>query len=409
MTLPVPLDPAALATLATGRDQSLFADDLAACSPRIREAVHGRRVLVIGGAGSIGSATVRALLPFGPAHLHVVDRDENSLAELVRDLRSGRKALGPELRTLPLDYGAPVMRRFLGDEPPYDLVLNFAALKHVRSERDVYSLTQLLETNVLRQERFLGWMAERGSAVRYFCVSTDKAANPASLMGASKRVMEHVMFSGLRPIPAGSVLTSARFANVAFSAGSLLESFLRRIARRQPLAVPAGTRRYFVSLEEAGQICLIAATAVPGHHIVVPRLGEVDLRLLEEIAAGIIEWSGWTPLFVDGEDAARAAMERFPSTRRYPISVTALDTSGEKPTEEFFGEGESEVDVGLSRIAAIPYTGGRTQDVREFLGELQALVAGEHRATKAEVVEWMRRALGNFDHVETGRHLDGRM
>lgn len=411
MTFPVTLDPAFLARLATNRSGSLFAADVNNCASRILEAVQGRRVLVIGGAGSIGSATVGALLPFAPANLHVVDKDENGLARLARDLRSGPEPLSvPDLRTLPLDYGSPVMRRFLDDEPPYDLVLNFAALKHVRSEKDVYSLTQLLDTNVVRQKRFLDWLAERGEAARYFCVSTDKAVNPVSLMGASKLLMEHVMFSGIQPLPAGSVLTSARFANVAFSAGSLLESFLQRIASRQPLAVPRGTRRYFVSLEEAAQICLIAATSVPGDHIVVPRPGrEFDLRLLDDIAVGIVERSGWTPLFVDDEDGARAAMKRFSVTGRYPILRTPLDTSGEKPFEEFVSDGEREVDVGLIGLAAVRYGGIRLGDLRDCLAELEALAAGERTFTKKGVVEWIRRAVGDFEHFETGYHLDQRM
>lgn len=409
MTGPGGPDPAVLATLATNRTRSLFADDMAACAEQIRGAVHARRVLVIGGAGSIGSATVRMLLPSLPACVHVVDQDENGLAELVRDLRSGPEPLGVgDLRTLPLDYGAAVMRRFLDDEPPYDLVLNFAALKHVRSEKDIYSLTQLLDVNVLRQARFMAWLAERAAATRYFCVSTDKAANPVSLMGASKRVMEHVMFSGIRPLPAGSVVTSARFANVAFSAGSLLESFLRRIARRQPLAVPRETRRYFVSIEEAGQICLLAASAVPDHTIAVPRLSG-EGRLLDEIAVGLIERSGWTPVLVDDEDEARAAMERFPVTGRYPVLLTPLDTAGEKPFEEFVADDEREVEVGLQHLAAVPYECREVGELAELLGKLERVSAGETSPTKAQVIEWIRRVVANFDHRETGRDLDQRM
>ncbi len=406
-----PLDPSALATIATNREFSLFAEDLTRCTPQIRDAVEGRRVLVIGGAGSIGTAAVRTLLPFTPAHLHIIDQDENGLAELVRDLRSGPAATGvPDLRTLPLDYGAPAMRRFVEDEPPYHLILNFAALKHVRSEKDIYSLTQLLDTNVVRQARFLDWIAKSGRETRYFSVSTDKAANPVNLMGVSKRVMEHVMFSGIRPLPTGSRVTSARFANVAFSAGSLLDSFLRRIARRQPLAVPRETFRYFVSTEEAGQICVIAATAVPNRHIAFPRLSaQHDLRRLDEIAAGVVERSGWTPTFVDDEDAARAAMERLTLSGRYPIMLTERDTSGEKPFEEFVARGEREVEIGFAKLAALSYQGVGKDALRECLSKVEALAAGERRATKREVIEWIRCVEGIFEHLDTGRNLDERM
>ncbi len=410
MTTSVPLNPAVLAPLATNRVQSLFAADMAERSPRILEAVQGRRVLVVGGAGSIGSATIRALLPFGPAQLHVVDQDENGLAELVRDLRSGPEALTADLRTLPLDFGSPAMRRFLDDQSSYHVVLNFAALKHVRSEKDVYSLTQLLDTNVVRQARLLAWLAERGAPTRYFCVSTDKAVNPLSLMGASKRVMEHVMFSGIRPLPPGSVVSSARFANVAFSSGSLLAGFLNRIARRQPLAVPQGARRYFVSLEEAGQICLIAAATLPDHHIAVPRLDDQqDLRLIEEIAIRVVEKSGWSPFLVDDEDAARAAMRRLNETGCYPVLLTRLDTSGEKRFEEFVAADEYLVDIGLTQLAAVPYRCAGMEGLQELLSAIEGLASGERRATKAEVVEWMGRFLPTFHHAETGRILDRRM
>ena len=275
----------ALETAVTRRTRSLFADDVAERRGGLIEAIAGRRILVVGGGGSIGAVTVRLAADLRPAALHVVDQNENYLAELVRDLRGSPQGIDPrvEFRMLPVDYGSPIMRRFLSDAPPYDAVLNFAAMKHVRSEKDVYSTLQMFDTNIIKHVRFKTWLAEHGHGARYFAVSTDKAANPSSLMGASKRLMEDVAFGV--PTPPVGIATSARFANVAFSNGSLLQGFRHRLARGQPLAAPRDTRRYFVSHAEAGELCLLAAFAAPTGHIVFPRMDpETELQPLDEIA-----------------------------------------------------------------------------------------------------------------------------
>ena len=261
----------ALGSIATGRSTSRFAADVAVHNDAMCATFSGKRVLVVGGAGSIGAATVRALLPFDPAALHVMDQDENGLAELVRDLRSTGLLSGSlDLRLEPLDYGSGVARRFLAAAGPYDAVLHFAALKHVRSEKDAASILQMLDTNVLKQARLMSWLAEEGDPARYFAVSTDKAANPVNVRGASTRLMEQLLFTDA-VVPARSATrTSARFANVAFSAGSLLASWGERIRKRQPVAVPRDTRRYFVTLDEAAEICLLAGSAIPDKHLAVP-------------------------------------------------------------------------------------------------------------------------------------------
>ncbi|MFH1741486.1 MAG: polysaccharide biosynthesis protein, partial [bacterium] len=224
------VDVATLSSLATGRSKDLFQDDFDANIDILAERVSGARVLVIGGAGSIGSSTVKILSRYRPRALHIVDQNENGLVELVRSLRSDVEPLRVEdFRTLPLDYGAPVMRQFLNDSGPYDMVLNFAALKHVRSEKDLFSLTQLLDTNIIKQMHFMGWLTAQNTHFDYFCVSTDKAARPVSMMGASKRVMEHLIFSDDIVQGFAAEVTSARFANVAFSDGSLLYGFQKRM------------------------------------------------------------------------------------------------------------------------------------------------------------------------------------
>ena len=273
----------------------------------------------------------------------------------MRDLRSQP---GPfdvsALRALPLAYGAPILRRLLAESPAYDLILHFAALKHVRSEKDVYSLVQMLDTNLVKQERLLNLMAEAGWGGRYFCVSTDKAANPVNLMGASKRVMEHLIFTRVAAMMTGASVTSARFANVAFSNGSLLAGFLHRLEKRQPLSVPRDTRRYFVSLPEAGRICLLAACVAPDHHIVIPRLSaERDLVDRESLACAILDHAGFKARIYEDEAESKSNLASDVAAGRYPLLVTELDTSGEEPFEEFVGEDDEIVDFGLETLAVV--------------------------------------------------------
>ena len=399
-----------LAVLATGRSAPLFQRDVEARRPGLAALIDGARILVIGGAGSIGSATIQQLVAFRPACLHVVDQSENNLAELVRDLRSrpGGSSL-PGLLPLPLDYGSLHMERFLKSQAPYEYVFNFAALKHVRSEKDVSSTLQMLDTNVLKLARLLRWLAERGGVRRFFSVSTDKAANPVNLMGASKRLMECVMFSEETgtAIPA----TSARFANVAFSDGSLLHGWLRRLEKGQPFAVPAGTRRFFISLEEAGQICLLAALLLPAGHIAIPRLApETDLQDLEAVARRVIAHFGLTPRIYGDEDEARQRVEADRKEGCYPLLLTPLDTDGEKSFEEFIGTGETQVEVGLAELAALPFLPPAPGTLKDYLATLEAQVLDPARVvTKDAIVSAVHQVVPQFSHVETGKGLDGRM
>ena len=301
------MDVASLSSLATGRSESLFAADVESRREELLPRLGGRRILVVGGSGSIGTATVAAIAAYRPQSLHVVDQNENTLAELVRTLRSDPAGLAvPDFRCLPIDFGSTIMQRMLRESPAYDYVLNFAALKHVRSEKDVCSLLQMLDTNLLKQTRLLRWLAEKGGLNRYFCVSTDKAANPVNLIGHSKRAMEHVVFSGEIAPALIAETVSARFANVAFSDGSLLDGFLKRLQKRQPLAVPRQTRRYFISLVEAGQICLLAAFSAPHRHTLVPRLDPAaDLHDLQDVAEAVLRCAGFEPALYHDEAEAR--------------------------------------------------------------------------------------------------------
>lgn len=401
-----------LIAVATGHADSRFAADIAARSGQIGEALSGRRVLVIGGAGSIGSATLRALLPYGPAAVHVVDQNENGLAELARDIRSEALA-GPslDLQLMPLDYGAQVAKRFLAQGGPYDVVLHFAALKHVRSEKDVASILQMIDTNVLKQARLMEWLASEAPPLRYFAVSTDKAANPVNFMGASKRLMEQLLFTA-SIVPMGAATrTSARFANVAFSAGSLLESWSERLRKGQPVAVPRDTRRYFVSLAESAEICLLAAAATPDRHLAIPDFNPAaDLHELAPIAEAFVRDAGFTPAWFDTEEDARQAMAREPQRGAWPILLTARDTDGEKPEEVFVAANEEVVNIGLRALRGVPQRGSDHAVLREVLDTLQLWVT-DPRITvpKHALTECIVRVVPEFAPATAGKTLDARM
>jgi len=406
----VPTD--SLSLLTTGRSSDLFLADMESCAHSISKAFLGARVLVIGGAGSIGSATIRLILRFCPRALHVADQNENKLAELVRDLRSSPSEFCVEdFRTFPLDYGTPLMRRLLAEMDSYDVVFNFAAVKHVRSEKDAYSLLRMLETNVVKAAHFLSWLVEKSPECKYFCVSTDKAANPVSLMGASKRIMEHAIFSG-EVIPGSPChVTSARFANVAFSDGSLLDSFLKRLQNRQALAAPKDTRRYFISLAEAGQICVIAATCAPHKHLLIPRLDpSIDLRDLELVACEVLRSFGYEPRVYGIAAEAKANLESDVKKGYYPLLLTERDTSGEKRFEEFVGGGETVVDVGLKNLMGVQYLPAPPSTLQGFLKKIESVIASPFApVTLPEIATWMRSVVPELHHLSTGRSLDDRM
>jgi len=393
----------------TRRKQSFFWSDLNAYSADISAKLRGRRVLVIGGGGSIGSATTRLLVDYAPSVVHVIDQNENYLVELVRYLRGRPLGLGNiDFRTLPIDYGSSIMERFLREaERPYEIVLNFAALKHVRSEKDIYSVLQILDTNLVRHARFKRWLSKYGHGQVYFAVSTDKAANPTSLMGASKRLMEDLIF-GLYAAQAQRT-TSARFANVSFSNGSLLDGFLRRLATRQPLAAPRDTRRYFISQIEAGELCLIAALLPPDKHVAFPKLNPSgELQSLESIAVRVLEHFGLTPQFYEDEEDARRDLDRVARSGRWPLLLTPLNTSGEKSYEEFVGEGETAVDIGMKAIRAFCHVPSRAIDGKLF-DRMALLIDDPHRPVNINrIVEEVSQALASFCHVDTGKNLDQR-
>jgi len=407
-----------IARRVTGRSRSLFADDLAAHDEELRAAIEGRSLLVIGGAGTIGAAFVREALRYRPSRLVVVDTSENGLTELTRDLRSTAGQYVPDAyTTYPIDFGSPTFARLFAAEVasaqgPFDVVAHFAAHKHVRSEKDRFSIEAMVRNNVLSSVRLLDLVADSG-AQRFFCVSTDKAANPANVMGASKKLMEDAVLAyaaeGLVPA------TTARFANVAFSNGSLPAGFLERIAKRQPLSAPSDVRRYFVSPQESGQLCLAACLLGEPGDIAFPRLGASTMLTFDAIADALLDELGYAPERYATEDEAREAALRLAPLAQgavgpaWPVHYFASDTSGEKPAEEFHTDDEP---VDLDRFAAIgivrPGAPMTVAGIRSTSAELAELFERDG-LDKAEIVALLGRLVPTFSHVETGRGLDARM
>lgn len=395
-----------IATAVTGRSTSLFAADLAAHEADLRAGIEGKSVLVIGGAGTIGSSFIRALLPFRPARLVVVDLNENGLTELTRDLRSTDGQYVPsEYLTYPISFGDAVFERMLAAQGPFDVVAHFAAHKHVRSEKDRYSIEAMLENNVLSTAHLLDLLLD-APPEHFFCVSTDKAANPANVMGASKKLMEEAVLAYSGSLPA----VTARFANVAFSNGSLPDGFLERMAKHQPLSAPSDVLRYFVSPEESGQLCLLACiTGEPGD-IFFPRLEEPQMLTFSAIADALLTELGYEPVRCASEDEARElAASLAPGDTRWPVYYFESDTSGEKSFEEFYTGTET---VDWDRFTALGVVKGVASQgvagIRQLALNLRDLFAREDLPKEA-IVEVLTRLVPTFQHVETGRSLDQKM
>jgi nucleoside-diphosphate-sugar epimerase len=412
----------AIAQEVTGRSVSLFAPDLVAQQNLLEGAVAGRRILVTGGAGSIGSATIMELLRLRPATLAVLDPSENNLVELTRSIRSMDHRTAAEVLIEPLDYGSPLAASWLRSQQTFDLVLSFAALKHVRSERDTFSLLRLLEVNLLKADRFLATLRRQGhGSGGVFFVSTDKAANPVSLMGASKRVMELLLWAHAQAGTPASLLdggsapplprvSAARFANVAFSDGSLPWGFLQRLEKHQPLAAPGDVRRYLLSPREAGQLCLLATLCCPHRHVLVPLLDPVDdLVSFTDIAVATLHAFDLEPAWFDDAELARISVTTEQARGRYPILVTTSDTSGEKDIEEFVAIGEQALDAGL---AAARVVAGPVVDAAKLATVLQGIalaVDGAVQVAKHDLVDLLTRVVPELAHKETGTSLDGKM
>jgi FlaA1/EpsC-like NDP-sugar epimerase len=387
-----------------GRDESLFAADVAENEKAMSEIIRANRFLVIGGAGSIGSAVVRELFKRDAKSLDVVDISENNLVELVRGLRSSIGYNTGDFRTFALDCGSHEFARLMA-ETSYDFVLNLSALKHVRSEKDPYTLMRMIRVNILNTIESLE-MAASGGTRKYFCVSTDKAANPVNMMGASKRIMEMFLFSNIN----ATTVSTARFANVAFSDGSLLHGYNNRFLRGQPISAPRDIERYFLTQQESGELSLMSALFGDRHEIFFPK-NDVSLKLTKftDIAKKFLLAKGFEPVECQSENEAREMASRLIAQKKWPVYFFESDTSGEKYFEEFYTMGE-ELDYNrYDSIGIVKYSHYSDDGkLKEFLNKLKKIEL-DREWKKSDFIDLFNDTIENFNHIETGRNLDQRM
>jgi FlaA1/EpsC-like NDP-sugar epimerase len=388
-----------------GRTAPLFDTDIGAYADVLGDSVAQGRFLVIGGAGSIGQAVTREIFSRNPKTLHVVDISENNMVELVRDIRSTLGYIDGDFQTFALDSGSTEFDALMAASDGYDYVLNLSALKHVRSEKDPYTLMRLINVNILNTISSVAWSQKLG-AKKYFCVSTDKAAAPVNMMGASKRIMEKFLIRHSADMP----ISTARFANVAFSDGSLLHGFNQRIAKRQPLSAPNDVRRYFITAPESGQLCLMSCMLGENRDIFFPKLSEqLHLTTFSDIARRYLKNLGYEPYECASEDEARNRVEELAAKRQWPCYFFASDTSGEKDFEEFFTPGETLDMDRFSDLGVIKNSPDYDpEQLDRFLNEIIRLKT-QGSWSKTDLVALFNATLDSFAHKETGRYLDGRM
>ena len=402
----------------TRRPESLLAADFVKCADEMHRRIDGKRMLVIGGAGTIGSNYVKAALRgFNPSGMYVVDIDENSLTELTRELRAGEYNVPDEYITEPIDLGSDLFDRFFKAKGPFDIVANFAARKHVRAERDVFSIEAMCETNVFMAKKLLDILLKEPPEA-FFCVSTDKAANPVNVMGATKKLMEETIMAYSDRLP----VKTARFANVAFSNGSLPIGWLNRIQKKQPLSCPLGIRRFFVSPVESGELCLFASVMAESGDIVYPKLDpEKDMIPFDAVVKDMLNDMGLGCKACFSSDEAKAAMGDFSHKEHkghkegvesgggYPCEFFGSDTSGEKTFEEFYTDTDVKDEKTFVHLGAVKNSKKRpVEEVEAIFANLRNVFATP-AATKADVIEVLKEYLPNFQHIEKGKSLDSRM
>jgi nucleoside-diphosphate-sugar epimerase len=390
----------------TGRNSSLFLKDIENNDAALQKRIDGKSVLVIGGAGTIGSNYIKALLKFNPAKLYVVDTNENGLTELVRDLRSSIGYNIPDdFKTYPMNFGDKVFEKMFRYEGGFDIVANFAAHKHVRSEKDVFSVEAMIDNNVVKAKTLLDLLLEF-TPQHFFCVSTDKAANPVNIMGASKKLMEQVILAYGKHFK----VTTARFANVAFSNGSLLQGFIERMSKNQPLSSPSDVKRYFVSPEESGQICLLACILGETGDIFFPKLREEDMLDFATIAKSFLNDLGYSADESYSDIEAKEKAEKFdPLSKNYPVYFFQSDTTGEKSFEEFYVASEIKDETTYKGLGVVKNPELPLFDaLQPFFKKLNTLLRSND-IEKNDIVELLNEYVPTFTHAETGKYLDQKM
>ncbi len=388
-----------------GRSELLFTQDINSNEHQLREIVASSSFLVIGGAGSIGQAVTKEIFKRNPLKLHVVDISENNMVELVRDIRSSFGYINGDFQTFALDIGSLEYDAFIAADGKYDYVLNLSALKHVRSEKDPFTLMRMINVNIFNTDKTIQQAIDKGTK-KYFCVSTDKAANPVNMMGASKRIMEMFLLRRSKQI----TISTARFANVAFSDGSLLHGFNQRIQKQQPIVAPNDIKRYFVIPQESGELCLMSCIFGENRDVLFPKLSEsLHLITFADIAVEFLKQLGYEPFLCVDEDEARRLMETLPQEGKWPCLFTKSDTTGEKDFEEFYTDNEI---LDMARFVNLGVIKNEyyNNDIKLnlFSTAINSMKA-EGEWSKEQIVELFHKMIPNFGHKETGKYLDAKM
>jgi FlaA1/EpsC-like NDP-sugar epimerase len=397
--------PQFIKTFITKRENSLFSEDMHKYRDILSSEIKGKSVLVIGGAGTIGSSFIKAALRYEPSRMFVIDTNENGLTELTRDLRSTFGQYIPEnYKTYPMNFGDPVFKKMFLQEGPFDIVANFAAHKHVRSEKDHYSIEAMIDNNVFKAMEFLNLLCEY-KPDHFFCVSTDKAANPVNVMGASKKLMEEVIMAYSSEIK----ITTARFANVAFSNGSLLDGYIQRIFKKQPISCPSDVKRFFVSPEESGQICLLACILGNTGEIFFPKIGEEEMVSFKDITLDFFKQMSIPIAECLSETEAKTFSKNMNIEDAHPVYFFESDTSGEKLYEEFYTNSDV-VDLNLFEGMGVIKNALRPSkmQINQCVTELKKLMNSEYY-DKSSIITLMKKYLPDFEHIETGKSLDQKM
>ncbi|MDB3964651.1 UDP-N-acetylglucosamine 4,6-dehydratase [Amylibacter sp.] len=388
-----------------GRSHELFIDDISAHELELQNIIKVSNFLVLGGAGSIGQAVTKEIFKRKPNKLHVVDISENNMVELVRDIRSSFGYIDGDFQTFALDIGSIEYDAFIKFDGKYDYVLNLSALKHVRSEKDPYTLMRMIDVNIFNTDKTIKQSALNGSK-KYFCVSTDKATNPVNMMGASKRIMEMFLMRRSADIS----ISTSRFANVAFSDGSLLHGFNQRIQKRQPIVAPKDIKRYFVTAQESGELCLMACIFGENRDIFFPKLSEtLHLITFADIAVKYLAELGYEPYLCGTEEEARSLIATLPEKGQWPCLFMDSDTTGEKDFEEFFTENET---LDMQRFKNIGIIKNEAIFVPKLVDEFEQTIAHLKKGqdwSKDVIIELFYKMIPGFDHKETGKYLDNKM
>ncbi|MGK7390780.1 MAG: UDP-N-acetylglucosamine 4,6-dehydratase [Candidatus Cyclobacteriaceae bacterium M2_1C_046] len=388
-----------------GRHEELFHKDISVYEYELNQLIETSSFLVLGGAGSIGQAVTKEIFKRKPLKLHVVDISENNIVELVRDIRSSLGYIKGDFKTFALDIGSWEYDAFIEADGKYDYVLNLSALKHVRSEKDPFTLMRMIEVNIFNTDKTLK-QSIAAKAKKYFCVSTDKAANPVNMMGGSKRIME--MFLMRRSIDIS--ISTARFANVAFSDGSLLHSFNQRIQKKQPIVAPHDIKRYFVTPKESGQLCLLSCICGENRDIFFPKLNEkLHMISFSEIAERYLLSIGYEPYECESEEEARKLAKQLPQKEKWPCLFTESDTTGEKQFEEFYTANEN---LDMERFVSVGVVKNKLNSNPKKLEYFESAINQMRNNkiwSKSEIVELFHEMIPNFGHLETGKYLDSKM